>query len=62
SRSLDIPSFGKLGIGPEHFREVAEKSAANNSNSSNARPAGVEDYLGILRRAAAGIENMGRGA
>jgi len=62
SRSLDIPSFGKLGIGPEHFREVAEKSAANNSNPSNARPAGVEDYLGILRRAAAGIENMGRGA
>lgn len=62
SRSLGIPSFGKLGISPEHFREIAEKSAANNSNPSNPRPVGVEDYVGILRRAAAVTENMGRGA
>jgi alcohol dehydrogenase len=54
SRSLGIPPFEKLGIGPEYFREIAEKSAANNSNPSNPRPVGVEDYLGILRRAAAG--------
>jgi len=53
SRALGIPSFKDLGIGPEHFREIAEKSAANNSNPSNARAAGVEDYLDILRRAAA---------
>ncbi len=53
SRALAIPSFKELGIGPEHFREVAEKSAANNSNPSNARAAGVEDYLDILRLAAA---------
>jgi alcohol dehydrogenase len=52
-RALGIPPFKSLGIGPEHFREIAEKSAANNSNPSNARAAGVEDYLDILRRAAA---------
>lgn len=53
SRALGIPDFKALGVGPEHFREIAEKSAANNSNPSNARAAGVEDYLDILRRAAA---------
>ncbi|MBN2200187.1 MAG: iron-containing alcohol dehydrogenase [Candidatus Aminicenantes bacterium] len=52
SRALGIPAFKDLGIGPEHFREIAEKSTANNSNPSNARAAGVEDYLDILRRAA----------
>lgn len=62
SRSLGIPSFGNLGISPEHFREIAEKSAANNSSPSNPRPVGVEDYVGILRRAAAVTENIGRGA
>jgi alcohol dehydrogenase len=61
SRSLGIPSFDKLGIGPEHFREIAEKSAANNSNPSNPRPVGVEDYLDILRRAAAGSGMTRRG-
>jgi len=55
SRRLGIPSFQSLGIGPEHFQEVAERAAANNSNPSNPRPAGVEDYLAILRRAAAGV-------
>jgi len=53
SRALGIPAFKELGIGPEHFREIAEKAAANNSNPSNARSAGVEDYLAIVRRAAA---------
>jgi alcohol dehydrogenase len=62
SRSLGIPSFKELGIGPEHFQEIARKSAANNSNPSNPRTAGVEDYLGILRRAAAGSGQTGREA
>jgi len=56
SRRLGIPSFQSLGIGPEHFREVAVKAAANNSSPSNSRPAEVEDYLDILHRAAAGQE------
>jgi alcohol dehydrogenase len=54
SRNLGIPSFKELGIGPQHIPEIAQKSAANNSNLSNPRTAGVEDYLAILRGAADG--------
>lgn len=51
SRAVRIPHFRELGIPEDRFPEIAEKSAANNSNPSNARVASVEDYLDILRSA-----------
>jgi len=53
SRALSIPRFRGLGIPEEDYELIARKSFENNSNSSNPRPTGVDDYLGILRRAAA---------
>jgi alcohol dehydrogenase len=52
SSSLNIPSFKELGIKEGQFPEIARKSFENNSNPSNAREAGVEDYLAILKKAA----------
>jgi alcohol dehydrogenase len=49
--AIGIPEFKRLGIPEERFREIADKSFANNSNPSNARDASAEDYLGILERA-----------
>jgi alcohol dehydrogenase len=54
SRELSIPSFRELGIPEQDFPVIARKSFENNSTPSNAREAGVEDYLTILRRAAVG--------
>jgi alcohol dehydrogenase len=54
SRELAIPSFRELGIPEQDYPLIARKSFENNSNPSNAREAGVEDYLTILRRAAEG--------
>jgi alcohol dehydrogenase len=47
SSSLNIPSFQELGIKESQFPEIAQKSFENNSNPSNPREAGVEDYLAI---------------
>jgi alcohol dehydrogenase len=52
SSSLNIPSFKELGIKESRFPEIAQKSFENNSNPSNPREAGVEDYLAILKKAA----------
>ena len=52
SISLNIPSFKELGIKESQFPEIAKKSFENNSNPSNPREAGVEDYLAILKKAA----------
>ena len=49
--AIGIPGFKRLGIPEGRFREIADKSFANNSNPSNAREASAEDYLGILERA-----------
>lgn len=48
SRYLNIPSFRELGIGEEYFQKIAEYSYQNNSNPSNPREAGADDYLNIL--------------
>jgi alcohol dehydrogenase class IV len=52
SSSLNIPSFKELGVEESQFLEIAQKSFENNSNPSNPREAGVEDYLAILKKAA----------
>ena len=52
SRQLGIPSFKNLNIPESAFPEIADKSFANNSNPSNIRPVSVEDYLGIIKKAA----------
>jgi len=52
-RALAIPSFRDLGIPESDYGLIARKSFENNSNASNARTAGPDDYLDILRRAAA---------
>jgi alcohol dehydrogenase len=51
SCALNIPVFKDLCIEEKYFQEIALKSFQNNSNSSNPRKAGVEDYMGILRQA-----------
>ncbi len=52
SISLNIPFFKELGIKESQFPEIAQKSFENNSNPSNPREVGVEDYLAILKKAA----------
>ncbi len=52
SHELSIPRFRDLGIPPESYQEIAQKSASNNSNPSNAREATAQDYLNILELAA----------
>lgn len=51
SRKLGIPSVKDIGLEKAHFPEIAQKSAANNSNPSNPREASVRDYIEILSRA-----------
>jgi alcohol dehydrogenase len=51
SRKLNIPSVKEIGLEKDNFPEIARKSFANNSNPSNPRDAGVEDYMQILTRA-----------
>ncbi len=51
SCTLNIPVFKDLGIKESYFQDIAQKSFQNNSNSSNPRKAGIEDYMGILRQA-----------
>ena len=48
SQSMNIPSLKKLGIKEDELPEIAEKAYQNNSNPSNPREAGIEDYLAIL--------------
>jgi len=45
---VSIPSFGSLGIAPEHFDWIAERAVENNSNGSNPRPMDARDYRRIL--------------
>jgi len=51
SSSLNIPSFKELDIKESQFPEIAQKSFENNSNPSNPREVGVQDYLAILKKA-----------
>ncbi|KYK33688.1 MAG: hypothetical protein AYK18_14755 [Theionarchaea archaeon DG-70] len=51
SRTLSIPSFAELGITEREFFDIAQRSSQNNSNPSNPREIGVEDYIEILRKA-----------
>jgi alcohol dehydrogenase len=51
TRALAIPSFQELGIPEADFPLVAQKAFQNNSNPSNPREAGEEEYLEILRNA-----------
>ncbi len=51
SSALNIPSFRDIGIQESQFPEIAQKSFQNNSNPSNPKEAGVEDYLAILKKA-----------
>jgi len=51
SHTLNIPSFRELDIQKDEFPELAKKSFQNNSNPSNPREVGVEDYLVILEKA-----------
>jgi alcohol dehydrogenase class IV len=48
-RDIGIPRFSELnGIRAEDFPWIAAASAANLSNSSNARPMAESDYLRLL--------------
>lgn len=51
SQRLKIPSVRDIGLTESQFPDIARKSFANNSNPSNPREVGVEDYLEILSRA-----------
>ncbi|WP_299980557.1 iron-containing alcohol dehydrogenase [Desulfobacula sp.] len=51
SKRLGIPLFKDLKIGKDQFDKIAERSFENNSNPSNPRELGWEDYLKILENA-----------
>jgi alcohol dehydrogenase len=51
SRRLEIPSVQNLGVQKGQFLEIARKSYQNNSNPSNPREAGIDDYLHIIYQA-----------
>ncbi|MBC2703430.1 iron-containing alcohol dehydrogenase [Desulfobacula sp.] len=51
SKRLGIPLFKDLKIGKDQFEKIAEMSFENNSNLSNPRELGWEDYLKILENA-----------
>ena len=51
SQSLGIPSFESLSIDEHAFSDIAQRSVQNNSNPSNPRKAGVDDYITILKKA-----------
>lgn len=48
---MAIPSLRDLGVSEADFSEIAQRSAANNSNPSNPRPMGEKDYFEILSKA-----------
>jgi alcohol dehydrogenase len=48
---MNIPSFKGLGIKDDQLAEIAGKSYRNNSNPSNPRTVGADDYLEILKKA-----------
>ncbi len=52
SRETGIPGFRDLGVPKDDYDLIARKSFENNSNPSNPRTAGVDDYLDILHSAA----------
>lgn len=54
SRELGLPNLRNLGIKAEDLPLLARKSAENNSNPSNPRPATAEDYLVLLNQALLG--------
>ena len=51
SARLDIPVFKDLDIHPKKFDKISRMSLENNSNPSNPRPLGHDDYLKILENA-----------
>lgn len=51
SARLGIPVFRDLGIGKQAFDKIARMSVENNSNPSNPRDLGQEDYVRILENA-----------
>jgi len=51
SRELGLPTLRSLGIKADDLPLLDRKSAENNSNPSNPRPATTEDYLALLVRA-----------
>lgn len=48
---MKIPNLKEIGVKPEDFRELSEKSEANISNSSNPRAAVAEDYYVLFEKA-----------
>jgi alcohol dehydrogenase len=50
-RFMNIPSFKDLGLRESEFSLLARSAIQNNSNPSNPREAGIEDYLEILIKA-----------
>ncbi len=48
---MKIPNLKEIGVKPEDFRELSEKSEANISNSSNPRSAVAEDYYVLFEKA-----------
>lgn len=55
SKKFGIPTVKDIGLEEVHFPQIAQKSAANNSNPSNPREASARDYIGILFRAYQGV-------
>lgn len=47
-RQLSVPPFAELGIGSEHYEEIAERAVRNGSNRSNPQPMAMHSYLEIL--------------
>lgn len=48
---LHIPSFAELDIKENDFSNIARRSVKNNSNPSNPRKAGFDDYMHMLTKA-----------
>lgn len=49
--TLQIPTLEEIGVKPEDFQGLAEKSAANASNPSNVRNISVEEYYMLFEKA-----------
>lgn len=52
---VQIPSLKEVGVKPEDFRALAEKSEANISNPSNPRKATADDYYKLFEKAYNGV-------
>ncbi len=48
---MKIPNLKEIGVKPEDFQELSEKSEANISNSSNPRAAAAADYYQLFEKA-----------